>query len=95
MFVVEYYKNPAASDPLFPDLQMDRAAQRSHSYKISLTWRYNSFFSYVFCQINLASLGAILVVTESFFLSVLQLIPREPMEIYSYVQCHNAIVLAL
>lgn len=67
MFVVEYYKNPAASDPLFPDLQMDRAAQRSHSYRISLTWRYNSFFLYVFCQINLASLGAILVVTESIF----------------------------
>lgn len=25
VFVVEYYKNPA-SDPLFPDLQMDRVA---------------------------------------------------------------------
>lgn len=66
VFAVEYYENPAASDPLLPDLQMDRAAQWSHSYKIGLAWRYNSFSLYVFCQINLASLGAILVlVTQS------------------------------
>lgn len=43
-----------------PDLQMDRAAQSSSSYKISLAWRYNSFSLYVSCQINLASLQTIL-----------------------------------
>lgn len=59
-------KNPAASDPLLPDLQMDRAAQPSCSYKISLARRYNSFSLYMSCQINLASSGAILVlVTQS------------------------------
>lgn len=46
---------------MLPDLQMDRAAQPSRSYKISLAWRYNSFSLYVSCQINLASSGAILV----------------------------------
>lgn len=45
---------------------MDRAAQPSRPYKISLAWRYNSFSLYVSCQINLASSGAILVlVTQS------------------------------
>lgn len=63
---MEYYKNPAASDPLLPDLRMDRAAQQSRSYEIILAWRYNSFSLYVFCQVNLASSGAILVlVTQS------------------------------
>lgn len=42
-----------------PDLQMDRAAQSSSSYKISLAWRYNSFSLYVSCQINLASSQAL------------------------------------
>lgn len=45
---------------------MDHAAQPSPSYKISLAWRYNSFSSYVSCQINLDSSGAIFVlVTQS------------------------------
>ena len=65
VLVVGYYKNPAASDPLLPDLQMDRAAQPSCSYKISLAWRYNSFFLYVSCQINLASFGCYFSVSQT------------------------------
>lgn len=91
-------RNPAASDPLLPDLQMDRAARPSRSYKISLAWRYNSFSLYVSCQINLASSGAILVlVTQSIEettspVCVSLPVPGELMEIYLHVQrlqCHH------
>lgn len=88
-----------------PDLQMDRAAHPSCSYKISLAWRYNSFFLYVSCQLNLASLGAILVLVKQsieettapvcVFVCVSQLVPREHMEISSCVQGHNAVITSM
>ena len=90
-------KNPTASDPLLPDLQMDRAAQPSRSYKISLAWRYNSFSLYVSCQINLASSGAILVLVaqsiEETTSPVCRLLsPESTGEIYLYVRRCNAFI---